>query len=62
MRVRKQVQVLSHQLEEERREYTVMESGYKAVRQYLDDGTGFRGSKELQMEVERVGDRGGSET
>mgnify|MGYP000032675185 FL=1 len=51
-----------HQLEEERRKYEVMESGYKAVRQYLDDGTGFRGSKELQMEVERVGDRGGSET
>ena len=50
-----------HQLEEERRKYEVMESGYKAVRQYLDDGTGFRGSKELQQEVERVGDRGGSE-
>ena len=45
---------LEHQLEEERRKYEVMESGYKAVRQYLDDGTGFRGSKELQMEVERL--------
>ena len=38
-----------------------MESGYKAVRQYLDDGTGFRGSKELQMEVESVGEWRSSE-
>lgn len=32
----------------------MMESGYRAVKQYLDDGSGFRGSKELQGEVERV--------
>ena len=33
----------------------MMESGYRAVKQYLDDGSGFGGSKDLQNEVERVG-------
>ena len=46
---------LQRQLEEERRKYDVMESGYRAVKQYLDDGSGFGGSKDLQNEVERVG-------
>ena len=31
-----------------------MESGYKAVKQYLEDGTGFRRSKELEVELEQL--------
>ena len=48
-------------LEDQRRENKVIESGYKAVKQYLEDGSGFRGSKELQSENERVGKTGSVE-
>ena len=49
---------LQRQLEEERRKYDVMENGYRAVKQYLGDGSGFGGSKDLQNEVERVDGNG----
>ena len=49
---------LQRQLEEERRKYDVMENGYRAVKQYLEDGSGFGGSKDLQNEVERVDGNG----
>ena len=43
---------LQRALEDERARYEVMESGYKAVKQYLEDGAGRRVSSD---EVEKVG-------
>ena len=45
---------LRRELTDEKCKYEVMESGYKAVKQYLEDGTGFRRSKELEVELEQL--------